>query len=371
MAGKKNKIKVKKATGVYFRESNSKRHRGKPDKCFYITYRNSAEKFVWEKIGWTSEGYSVAYASNIRAERVRAIRHGEELPSKRKKEITFGEAWTEFDKWIETNTSRPANDRSRYKVHLKDRFEDKLLSDITPLELEKLKSAIIKEGKAPETVKHALALVRRIFNKAKAWDFYKGENPVSSVKLPQVNNRRERFLSREESQLLLIELEKVSYNFRNIAFLSLYTGLRAGEIFNLKWNHIDLENDLILLADSKSGRSRTAYMTKGVKNMFKSLKNGEPEEFVFTDRNDNQVKEVSNTFSRVVKKLGFNEGISDRRQRVCFHTLRHTFASWLAIQGTSILTIKELLGHQSLAMTERYSHLSPDVKREAVEKLNK
>jgi len=62
----------------------------------------------------------------------------------------------------------------------------------------------------------------------------------------------------------------------------------------------------------------------------------------------------------------FNNGVIDRRQKITFHTLRHTFASWLAMQGAPILTIKELLGHQSLAMTERYSHLSPDQKKEAV-----
>lgn len=62
---------------------------------------------------------------------------------------------------------------------------------------------------------------------------------------------------------------------------------------------------------------------------------------------------------------GFNKGVEDPRQRVVFHTLRHTFASWLAIQGTPILTIKELLGHKTLAMTGRYAHLIPDMKRRA------
>ncbi|MBK7552183.1 MAG: tyrosine-type recombinase/integrase [Syntrophaceae bacterium] len=84
-----------------------------------------------------------------------------------------------------------------------------------------------------------------------------------------------------------------------------------------------------------------------------------PEDFVFQSKRGEKIKEVSHTFDRVVKDLKINEGIKDPRQKVVFHTLRHTFASWLAIQGTPILTIKELLGHQTLAMTERYSHLSP------------
>jgi integrase len=67
--------------------------------------------------------------------------------------------------------------------------------------------------------------------------------------------------------------------------------------------------------------------------------------------------------------MGLNEGITDPRQKVTFHTLRHTFASWLAIQGESLITIKELLGHKSMAMTERYSHLTPDHKHLAVKNL--
>jgi len=82
-----------------------------------------------------------------------------------------------------------------------------------------------------------------------------------------------------------------------------------------------------------------------------------------------KIKAISKTFDRVVKELGLNDGVTDPRDRVVFHTLRHTFASWLAIQGTPIYTIKELMGHKTLAMTERYSHLIPDSKRSAIKGL--
>ena len=97
------------------------------------------------------------------------------------------------------------------------------------------------------------------------------------------------------------------------------------------------------------------------------MKRGKPEDYVFPARHGEKIDRISNTFMRAVENLDLNEGITDPRQKVVFHTLRHTFASWLAIQGTPILTIKELMGHQSLAMTERYSHLSPDHKKQAVE----
>jgi len=362
------RIRVSKYTGVYFRESNKRRHQGKPDRCFDICFRDQNGKLRWQKVGWTSEGYSAAMASHVRAERVRSIRHGEELP-KRKKEVTFGEVWKRYDEWLETGKRRPQDDRYYYGKHLEPRFADKPLSRISPFDLERMKAQLLKQGLAPATVKHNLVLVRQIINKAIAWGMWKGENPVKSVKMPPVRNRRERFLSVDEAHILLNDLDKVSSQLHDMALLSLHTGLRAGEIFALKWGHIDLENNFIHVSDPKSGRERKAPMTPMVKAMFlrRAPEQAQIEDLVFKSRNGQQIKESSNAFARAVKRLGINEGITDSRQKVTFHTLRHTFASWLALRGEHILTIKELLGHQSLAMTERYSHLIPDQKRKAVE----
>jgi len=110
-------------------------------------------------------------------------------------------------------------------------------------------------------------------------------------------------------------------------------------------------------------------MTESVAELLADLKSQNPEDFVFPGRGGVKIIEISKSFSRAIKRLGFNEGITDRRQKVCFHTLRHTFASWLAQAGEPLLTIKELLGHKTMSMTERYSHLSPDHRREAVARI--
>jgi integrase len=360
------RINIPKFQGVYSRDSANRRYLGKPDRCFDICFRDQSGKLIWEKVGWTSEGYSAQMAANIRAERMRAIRHGEELPSKKPSEATFGEVWNRYDEWLETSKSRPQDDRYYYRKHLEPRFAAKPLSKISPFELEKMKMELLKQELAPATVKHNLVLVRQIFNKAIAWGMWNGENPVRKVNLPKLNNRRERFLSVEQAQLLLEELGNVSDQLHDMAILSLQTGMRAGEVFNLKWVHLDYENDIILVADPKKGMSRKAFMTPEVKEMLRHRGNGAPEALVFPARGKKQIAAISKSFFKTVEQLGFNEGITDARQRVCFHTLRHTFASWLAIQGTPILAIKELMGHRSLAMTERYSHLIPDMKREAV-----
>jgi integrase len=202
-----------------------------------------------------------------------------------------------------------------------------------------------------------------------AWGLWADQNPIKGVKMPKINNRRVRFLTHKEADALLQEIRKVSQQVWEYSLLSLHTGMRADECFSLLWGHIDYDQDMIHVADPKGGPSRDVYLTKKVREMLQAKKEGSKADFVFRATHGGKIPEVSKTFLRTVKKMGFNDSITDRRQRVIFHTLRHTFASWLAIQGTPILEIKELLGHTTLAMTERYAHLIPDQKRESVRRM--
>jgi len=272
--------------------------------------------------------------------------------------------------WTKENKSRDKDDRGRYENHLKTPLEKKKLNEISSFTLEKLKSDLTKKELSPATVKHCLVLVREIFNKAIEWGKYKGANPVKGVKMPTLSNARERFLSHEEADLLLKEVKVVSEAVHDQALLSLHCGLRAGEIFNLRGQDLDFQNGLIRVMDPKNKANRTAFMTEAVKEMLKRRLPDNLNDRIFSDWwHGEEIKLVSRTFARAVERLGFNKGVEDRRQRVVFHTLRHTFGSWLAIQGTPILTIKELMGHKTLAMTERYAHLIPDVKKEATRTL--
>ena len=111
-------------------------------------------------------------------------------------------------------------------------------------------------------------------------------------------------------------------------------------------------------------------MTETVKSMFLEMVAGKAGDFVFQSTGKKErIKEISDSFKRAVNKIGLNDSIVDSRLKVVFHTCRHSFASWLVTEGTDLFTVRELLGHKSIAMTERYSHLSPETLRKAVNSL--
>lgn len=358
--------------GIYKYVSQKRLYRNLPDACYYIMYRDASGKVCREKVGWVSEKYTLTDAVRIRAERVHAVRHGDDLPKEKPEIPLFTVVAKEYLEWLKANRpkSHPA-DHSRYKQHLKAVFRHKRLSEITTQDLEDLQTSLVTAGSAPQTVKHVLSLVRRIINKAIALGKWEGVNPVKRITMPRVNNPRLRFLSFEEARSLLTALQKKSSTVHDMALLSLHTGMRLSEIAGLRVPDLDLNNGVIHILDPKNGQSRQAYMTDEVKAVLQSRLPGFSGGYVFKDRHGKAIREVSHTFDRAVTALGFNDGVIDRRHKVVFHTLRHTFGSWLALQGESPFVIKDLMGHRDLKMTERYTHLSPGAHRQAAATLEK
>jgi integrase len=355
--------KKTKHTGVYARQSKERRHAGRADVCYYITYKRGGKK-VWEKVGWSSEGYSVALAAEIRAERMRDMRHRDEVPLQTRKQtsITLDQAWAKYKhEWLQPTSKNPAPDINRYEKHIRHRLGHVPLKQITVYDLQRFENQLT--GLSPQTVKHVLSLIKRIYNRAIAWELYAGRNPAQGIQMPRVDNERWRWLTVEESHRLLEELARRSQVLHDMALLSLHTGMRAGEIFALQASHLDVEHGLIMVMDPKHV-SRTAYMTEEVRAM---LRRRNPGSLVFPSRSGKRRVEVSNAFARAVDALGLNAGVADRRGRIVFHTLRHTFGSWLAMGGYPLYLIGELMGHSTYEMARRYSHLCPDQKIQAIQ----
>jgi integrase len=191
------------------------------------------------------------------------------------------------------------------------------------------------------------------------------------VKKPKFDNRRVRHLSAEQAAALLEKVRKRSEKTHAICVIALYSGARAGEIFSLTWADVDLSRGILTLRDTKSnGLTRRAFITERMREVLEPMKRGKPDELVFPDRKGKKADQVSYAFNRAVADLQLNDGVTDRRQRVCFHTLRHSFASWLVERGTDLYQVKELMGHSTIALTERYAHLRPHTLQAAVKVLD-
>ena len=346
----------------------------KGDRCYYIRYRDLTGKLIEEKIGWASEGITPQQAQLIRNERIKSVRLGDEvitIQQKRKMAIVFNDFFVNHylpHAYTSKKHSTAEAERLMYNKWIKPVIGNKPMKNITNFDLERIKKFMKDSGRAPRTINYVLFLVKHAFNKAIEWELYTGRNPCMKVKKLKENNKRLRFLLPFEAKELLAELKRRSIQTYEIAVMSLFTGMRAGEIFNLKFGDIDLENGIIHIKNPKNGEDRTAYITKEVREILENKK-GKANEFVFRDRNGKRIKQVSKAFERAVKKLGLNDGVEDRKDKVVFHTLRHTFASWLVMKGVPLYTVSKLMGHKSIEMTERYSHLSPDTKRYAVESI--
>lgn len=356
---------------------------GKIDVCFYYSIKNNGVK-SWVKVGWKSEGCTAQMAVRRRSDHLQSIRNGSEMgiepasqdgiePTSQQaindpqRPLTFGEAWKLYsDKWLPT-LAKAKTEEGRYKHHIAPCFADTPLDRIKPLDLEAFKGELSDKGLAPKTVMHILCLVRSVFNKMAEWELYDGRVPTTKMKMPRVDNARIRYLQPTEAAELMAALKKEDVTWWHMAALSLNAGLRLGEVLDLAWSDLDLEGGVMHIRDSKEG-TRMAYINETLKSIFNSMIPGRKSDLVFMVAQDSGRSPISVTkvFPQVVKTLGLNTNVNDRRQRVVFHTLRHTFASWLAIKGVPLYTIATLMGHSTIEMTKRYSHLCPDIHRQAI-----
>lgn len=362
-------------TGVFKLTSTVRRHEGKPDICYYIYYKQ-AGRLVKEKVGWASEGYSASVAANLREERVQATRHGADFAERQRAArhgpdtLTFGQAWEIFDAKYLPTLARPQDERSRYRLHLAPAFAAKRLDMITPLDIEDFRQAAQARGLSASYQRLLLGDIRRVYRQLAAWGVYSGPSPMDGVKMPRPDNARVRYLTAEEAQALMAELRRRSPLWHNIAMTSLHTGMRLGEVLALRGSDLDFAASVIHVRDAKTG-SRMAHMNADIKALLREACPADKTALLFATRRGTPiaVTATSKTFSRAVEAVGLNNGIADSRQRVVFHTLRHTFCSWLAMAGESLYTIGELVGHSSAEMTKRYAHLCPDTKKSAVARI--
>lgn len=281
---------------------------------------------------------------------------------------TISDAWELYANLV--LSSSPAycirTETGRWNNHILKYFgPDFSIEGITNKNLLSFRATLAKKRLSPQTIAHCLSLLRRVLHRAQQWDLLDCKLP--NFDMPKFDNKRVRFLTKAEAHSLLIELSLKSQLWHDISLLAFHTGLRAGEIFSLRPSHFDIRNSALYIFETKSNRNRSIPLnTAALGVLQRNCANHT--DFIFKEH-DRQIRNVNRIFSDAVKTCQLNTPTQDRRQRVVFHTLRHTFASWLVQAGTPLIIVSQLLGHKSLQMTMRYAHLAPTQGASAVKAL--
>ncbi|EFL52983.1 integrase family protein [Solidesulfovibrio fructosivorans JJ]] len=363
MAGKYIKTRY---TGVFYRESPTRKCSYGADRCYVVWYRDSEGKVRWHTVGWHSDGVRPTDGVDARArlltgkadDSVRA--NHEEAPAAC---MTVGNMVARYLSWAEGEGKRVDPERARYGLHLASKFEAVPIDAVTLQMLWDVKAAL-RRKMAAQTVRHCFGLLRRAVNHAIELELWKGENPFAvkrhgPFKLPRADNQATRYLTRREARDLLVALARRSQQVHDMALLSLKTGLRATEIFGITGQDLDCAGRIIHIR-AKGGEPQSVPAPADIMRILAGYRR-QPHEYLFQDENGGQIMwGISSTFDRVVRELGLNDGVTDKRRRVRFHTLRHTFASWLAQSGQVTLhELMEMMRHKRIEMTLRYAHLIP------------
>lgn len=380
---------IKLDSGIRCREHPTRKHGVMADRYFVLRYTVNGKEYQ-EALGWASDGMTLAKARIQLAELKEAKRTGKGAKTLAEQRIiaeaehkahlqsqlldsahsiTFEDFW---EKHYWPSQSHKATGSLTAEKHLWDKWLMPVISNISirncsPTELEIIKLNMIRAKKSASTIKYAMAVISQIWSMALLQGIVEGPSPTKLVALPKKDNKRQRYLSKDEAAILLTELKSRSESTYHMSVIALDCGLRFGEIAALTWEDCDFRKEHILIRDPKSRANRFAFMTKRIKKILLSLSEASASKsgLIFLDKNGNKMTRISNTFRNIADEL-FNKDIDDRRLRVCFHTLRHTFASRLVEGGVSLYEVRELMGHSDFSMTQRYSHLSPEGLRNAI-----
>ena len=295
----------------------------------------SAEKMRADEL--RTKGYSAATKESFAALLPRYLKHQKPRLSERSYERTAG---------IVENQLRPT-------------FGEMQLGTIRRSDIQQFVTD--RAGKvSPGSVVKELNCLKHILGLAVEWELIP-VNPAVKVKSPSVPEGRLRYLQPTELRAVLQECPAW---LRPIVGLAAFTAMRRGEILALRWLNVDLGGRRLMLSQTKNGSARIVHLNQLAAEVIQGQwrENAKPSDRVFPLADDCTADNISKGFSAVCRRLEIED--------VSFHTLRHTCASWLRMQGADIHTVAALLGHRDLRMAMRYQHLSPEFLGAAVNRLD-
>lgn len=385
--------------GVRYREHPTRRHNGRPDRYFfiryYIAYNDHEEGLGWSSEGWTAKkaasvlhdlrkAHSTGTGHQSLAEMRAASRAKEEAEKQAVRHaqiqgMTLGDFLLKhYLPYAKKNKRTWRTDEIRINHRIVPALGFMPLRALNGADIAKFLDSLAEGGLAPATVKHHLAILRQAYKLAACTvidgaALVDGQSPLEGMKAPKLFNARERFLSYDEADMLIDAAKGRNTDLHDAIVLSLNTGLRLGELLRLEWQNVDMVHGFItVMGDAQrktGGKVKINAEVRAVLEARQATRDKTKALVLPPLLKGKQRENISHAFKDLVDELGLNKGVTDTRNRLVFHSLRHTFASWLAMAGTDIYRIKILMRHKTLAMTERYTHLIPDSANAAVHNL--
>ena len=266
---------------------------------------------------------------------------------------------------LECFTGRDIKNEVRLAGWWERLWGDRRINEITTEDFRKLVASLREKGEwSDKTINNCLAHLKAAFNQA-VQSGKIDKNPMDGLKLLPVPRGRLRFLTEaEEARLKEIMLPA---HFRLVRF-AILTGLRREEQFSLRWEHIDIQNRVLTIPRSKHGDTRHVPLSEEALDLLKTIRTETrvTSPWCFPSLNPMTPIDPQNFYKRVYLPALAKAGVKD----VVWHTLRHTCASRLVMAGVDIRTVQEIMGHKTLAMTMRYSHLSGEHLSQAVNRIS-
>lgn len=330
---------------------------------YWVSFTDASGKRVRQPTGTSDLKEAKAIEAKCKLEAFQAKQWGKQ-PSR-----TFDELMLAYLK--ATEDEKRSAERDKYSAkHLYQFFTGRQLEMLKGSDIRSYIEARKSEGAAQGTVNREIGLFSSAINYARnEWD-WEIPNPVMGKRLREPEGRI-RWLTKEEAAQLIkaAETDPRATHLPDLIRLAVNTGMRKGEMLGLEWRRVDLKANLVHLGaeHTKAGKRRSVPLNDEARSALLSRANFRAKycpasPWVFTNRKGERIESVKTSFSSACE----NAGIED----FTVHDLRHTCAAWLVSAGASLIEVRDLLGHSTIRMTERYAHLAPDNVRNAVARLD-
>jgi len=326
---------------------------------WYVDYYDASGKRVQKVVGNAKTGDEAVIA--LQTEVFKAFSKQFNVKGQKPRPTFVGFAGSYLEDYAMVNKAPRSWKTDEYFLRgMKEYFKDTFLDQITSQDVERYKAFRLSQGVRKSTVNRCLSILRKMLNLAVEWgSLEKGSLPKIRI-YPEKDNLKERILTSEEEERLISES---SVELRPVVVMALNTGMRLGEILSLQWDSVDVDNNTIRIPKTKSGKIRIVNINPTLSKVLQVLRaeNGKSPYLFPNPKTGIALKSVRTAFKAACRRAEI-DGLR-------FHDLRHTFASRLVRAGVDLITVKELLGHSSVTITERYTHTLQEQKQRAVDLL--